>query len=411
MPESRPSIPPHQFSTTAGPSRDIAIYLHFPFCSKLCSYCDFHKDIFDRRREKLFFEALHIDTALAAAEWRSQIGHSGAETVAALPPVVSVYVGGGTPSLANTQLFAEWVTQVRKLFRFANDVEFTMEVNPESANKDNLAEFKALGVNRLSVGVQSFDCASLEILNRRHKIEDTHRVFYVARALGFENYSADLIFGLPGQSLLKLQNDLVQLVELEATHVSYYQLTVKENTELFNLVADGRINMADDDTMAIFYDAGRNYLIDQGFERYEVSSFAKDGKKSRHNQRYWTGEPYIALGPSAHGFDGLCRYNVIADTNVYIDSLLKDGRRPLVWDDNTRENRMVEELIVGLRATAGVSVSRFESRWGAKLGEIVNAAEYGRFVECGYLIPEGGVWRLSEEALALADEITLRLLA
>jgi len=383
---------------------DLSLYLHFPFCSKLCGYCDFHKDVFNRRKEELYFQALATDTELAADEARALWGEE-------LPPLVSVYMGGGTPSLVNPRLFSDWLTRTRALFRFGDDVEFTVEVNPESATAEQLSFFRSVGVNRLSIGVQSFDRNALALLNRRHVLEDTHRAFYLARAVGIENISADIIFALPGQTLAKLQHDLVELIALEPSHISFYQLTIKDNTPLARQVEDGIVTLADDDTQARFYEAGRAFLADRGYARYEVSSFAKGGQVSRHNRRYWTGYPYVALGPSAHGFDGRRRYEIVRDTQSYIDSLLTRRERPLVWDDFTPRRRMIEEILTGLRLTEGVDTTRFEKRWGASVATLFDHAEYHRLLESGHVLVDHRSLRLSENSLALADEITLRLLA
>ncbi|HSH00269.1 MAG TPA: radical SAM family heme chaperone HemW [candidate division Zixibacteria bacterium] len=383
---------------SAAPTPQSSIYLHFPFCSKLCGYCDFHKELFDRRRERLFFDALLRETELAAPEAQ------GSE-------IATVYVGGGTPSLMSLERFAEWIAALQRLYRFAERVEFTVELNPESAQRENLAAFRELGVNRLSIGVQSFDADALKLLDRRHNITDTLRVFYLARALGYEDFSADLIFGLPNQTLAGLQSDLEQLVEIEPTHISYYQLTVKENTPLERLVADGEIRLPDDDTLSVFYRAGVDFLADHGYERYEVSSFTKPGFQSQHNLRYWRGEPYLGLGPGAHGFTGSERYANVSDTTAYVESLMTDRKRPLIVDPRSERDQMVEEIMLGLRLSAGIERQRFFARHGKHVIDLVNKSEYKHLVESGLLIPGARSLRLSDDALALADEITARLLS
>lgn len=373
-----------------------SIYLHFPFCSKLCGYCDFHKEILDRRKERLFFDALLIETALAAEE-------------AAGKEIVTVYVGGGTPSLSDPESFGRWVEALHKYYDFADEVEFTVEVNPESANKENLALFAALGVNRLSVGVQSFNARALAALDRRHRTEDTLRVFYLARALGFEDYSADLIFGLPDQTIKELERDLIQLCELEPTHVSYYQLTVKEGTPLFDQVQSGAVTLPDDDTMAVFYRAGVDFLEEHELHRYEISSFAKAGKQGLHNLRYWRAESYLGLGPGAHGFTGEKRYANFSDTARYVTELTEKKKRPRRFDARNQRDQMIEEIMLGLRMTEGIERQKFFHRHGKHVIEAVNKSEYKYLVESGMLIPDAHYLRLSDEALALADEIVARL--
>ena len=381
----------------------LSLYLHFPFCSRLCGYCDFHKELLNRRREELYFQALAVDTALAAEEL-----YQNQDTNKRIA-LESVYIGGGTPSLISPELFERWLKQLRELFDFSNNLEFTVEVNPESANQENLALFQECGVNRLSVGVQSFDTHALKTLDRRHKVEDTLRVFYTARALGIENISADLIFGLPGQTLQKLHYDVTELLELEPSHISYYQLTVKENTPLARQVSSGEVTLPDDDTMATFYRAGSEFFVEQGYERYEVSSFAKDSKLSRHNTRYWSNKPYLALGPGAHGYDGAHRYGLVADTDKYVTALLEDKKRPLVWDKLTKRDRMLEDIMLALRTAKGLDMRLFRKRHGQSPRKSCQRREYQKLLDDGHLESNNGYLRLSDDALALADEIIARL--
>lgn len=401
---------PIQTNTTAD---GISLYVHFPFCSKLCGYCDFHKEILDRRKEKVFFEALTLETDLAAAEYINELdsGQAGSESHPQKIALASLYVGGGTPSLADPQLFADWIVHLGRYFELTDETEFTVELNPESSHKENLENFRQLGVNRISIGVQSFDRQALSNLDRRHNVNDTLRVFYLARALGFEDFSADLIFGYPQQTLKALISDLFQLIELEPTHVSFYQLTVKENTPLARQVSSGSVWLPDNDTMAEYYRAGVNFLSEHGYSRYEVSSFAQDGKIGKHNSRYWTGQPYLALGPGAHGFTGSDRYQIVPDTVEYTRSLLERGSRPLIWDRLTPRKRMIEDIMLSLRMTRGIDKREFSSRHGYPAAVALDSAEYARLVESGHVIPEGAFIRLSDEALGLADEIIARLIA
>lgn len=381
----------------------LSLYVHFPFCSRLCGYCDFHKELFNRRKEALYFQALGVDAALAAREASARMGATDRIKLE------SVYIGGGTPSLISPRLFSRWVAQLKESFAFAADLEFTVEVNPESANQNNLALFVESGVNRLSVGVQSFDRESLQLLDRRHKVEDTLRVFYVARALGIENISADLIFGLPNQTLHHLQRDVSELLDLEPSHISYYQLTVKDHTPLATQVQAGEITLPDSDTMALFYHAGSDFFVEHGYQRYEVSSFAKDGARSRHNTRYWTNQPYLALGPGAHGYNGKDRYALVADTDAYITALIDKRTRPLVWDRLTAHDRLLEDIMLALRTSDGLDIRRFRKRHKRRPENVFVPREYRKLLDEGRLIVDHGRLRLSAEALALADEIIARL--
>lgn len=376
----------------------FGIYLHYPFCRNLCSYCDFYKESFQPDLEKRFWKTVITETQLAAGECDSTASC-----------VTTIYIGGGTPSLANVGGLAEWLNTLSRCLSVADDAEFSVEMNPESVALENLRTLKGLGVNRPIFGIQSFNLALLRRLQRQHCPHDSYRAIYLANALGFINFGADLIFGLPGQTSRMLSADLDQLLKLQPPHISFYQLTLEPGTKLAEWVARGKIQASDQELNLAFYRAGLEQMTEAGYRRYEVSSFAKPGFECRHNLAYWTGEEYMGLGPSAHSFLGGRRLANEVNLGEYLASI-EAGRRPLSVDMSGPEERMTEAIMLGLRTAQGISRTAFSARFGTDLESRLNSEQYAMFVESGHLVPDRGRLRLSDEGILLAEEITRRLL-
>jgi len=376
----------------------FGLYLHFPFCRNRCSYCDYYKELYRSDQELDFWDALRIETDLTAGILES---HGTIDTI---------FVGGGTPSLANLDRFAEWLSHLRQFARLSDTLEFSIETNPESVDRDLLRAYRDIGINRPLFGIQSFNVDLLKLLDRRHDPFHSQRAIYLANALDFRNFGVDIIFGLPGQTHKQLEADLNQVIDLEPPHISYYQLTVEAGTALAQRVADGTVALQSGEDLHSMYRAGCEKFRDTGYSRYEVSSFAQPGFQCRHNLGYWKGGDYLGLGPSAHSFIDGRRYANLPSLPAYIKMLADDRRRPLVHDDSDNSDRMTEAIMLGLRTTRGVSRAEFASRFGSPLEDLLDEGQLRMLVASGHLITDRGVLRLSEEGLDLADEITRRLL-
>ncbi len=242
----------------------LGLYLHFPFCRHKCAYCDFYKEHFDVSLEARFYDALRIETDLAAESLRDHDSR-----------IATLYIGGGTPSLTSTERFRIWLEQVWKLFGRESRIEFSFEINPESCSRELLQSLLELGVNRPVFGIQSFDRKLLNLLSRRHELRQVHEAVYLANALGFDSFGCDLLYAMPGQTGKMLSSDLDQLTDLNPPHISFYQLTVEEGTELDRMVERGTVTLPDQDFAQALYSAGYEHFKDHGYERYEVCSFAK----------------------------------------------------------------------------------------------------------------------------------------
>ncbi|MEW5922882.1 MAG: radical SAM family heme chaperone HemW [Candidatus Zixiibacteriota bacterium] len=376
----------------------LSLYIHYPFCTNLCSYCDFYKIKCNETMEAAYFKALTSELALAA-----DMIDSDDRTIE------TIYIGGGTPSLVNISLLERFLTELRKYFAIIANPEFTLEINPESIDADRLNTFREMGVTRPVFGIQSFNTRLLRLLGRKHNLEDSFRAIYLARALGFENFGIDMIFGLPRQTGRLLSDDLNQLIDLAPPHVSYYQLTVEHNTLLEKKIADGRLRLPADDLTAAMYLAINVELAQNDLHRYEVSSFARPGFECRHNMRYWEGGQYLGLGPSAHSFIDNRRFANKPDLKTYIEMISK-GVRPLIFDSDTIESRMTEAVMLGLRTTRGIDRQGFRRRFDRPLENVIDMQHLNIYIQAGLIEADAEFIKLTETGFPLADEIIQKLI-
>jgi oxygen-independent coproporphyrinogen-3 oxidase len=278
------------------------IYVHIPFCKKRCSYCDFHfSTTFSSYREKLI-AAICSELIIRKSELHDAL-------------VETVYFGGGTPSLLTKEELAAIMSTIREHFKLVDSPEMTFEVNPDDATTENLADWKALGINRLSIGLQSFQETDLTWMNRSHSTQQGQTAVRLAQATGFDNISIDLIYGLPELSNDQWVSHLNQALSLNVQHISSYCLTIEPKTALNDFVAKGKLTRPTEDQQSEQFELLVRTLDLAGFEQYEISNFAKDQKYAKHNSAYWNFSPYLGVGPSAHSFNGhQRRWNVANNT-------------------------------------------------------------------------------------------------
>ena len=375
----------------------LSLYIHFPFCTNICSYCDFFKVPYDEPLEKTYFDALEAELLLIKDTIDPE-----------LRKLETIYIGGGTPSLINLSLLEHFLDRLRKFFEMPGEMEFSFEINPESIDSDRLAVIKELGVNRPIFGIQSFNVGLLTLLNRKHNLNDSFRAVYLARALGFDNFGIDMIFGLPKQTVRNLSDDLNQLVDLAPPHVSYYQLTVEKNTPLDTKIKDGTLQVPDSDLSAAMYRAINEELKGHGCFRYEISSYALPGYECKHNLRYWEGGDFLGLGPAAHSFIGNRRFANTSDLKLYLDSL-SEHRRPLIFDADNEDSRIIETIMLGLRTTRGIARRAFQNRFGIPLEKVMDMASLKAMREANLIDSDEDSLKLSESGFLVADEIIRRL--
>jgi len=375
------------------------IYIHIPFCERKCIYCDFYSvenlNLIDRFTESLLKE---IEIFSIEADFFNDSIFD------------TIYFGGGTPSLLEPAQIEKILNKLSQSFKISSNPEITLETNPGTVDRRKLLEFKNLGVNRISFGVQSFFDDDLKFLGRIHTGEDAFKCVNDSFEVGFENVSIDLIFGLPGQTVEKWLENLKFAVSLNVPHISAYNLIVERGTPLHELVSLGKVEIPEDEIQAQLYERTIDFLENAGYVHYEVSNYAFEGFECRHNLKYWQYENYIGFGPSAHSFWINKRWWNFANLNKYINAL-DLGKIPVANFEILDEEKMIEEFIyLGLRSK-GINVARFKGKFGFEFvdGDIKDEIE--ELERAGYITIEDDFIKLTPKGFLLCDEIVLRLIS
>ena len=368
------------------------LYIHIPYCGALCSYCDFFRVAFPESVPQPFLEALLTEIRLYAQD----------------PPVVldSVYLGGGTPSLLSGVQMEELFAEVPRIFALASDAEVTLEANPETVDASQAEEWLGAGVNRLSLGAQSFVEGELALLGRRCSPGQAREAVRAATGSGFENLSLDLMGGIPGQSPRSLRRSLDEALSTQVQHLSFYLLDLHRGTPLHHRVLDGEVVLPGDEEVAELYELAHSALEEAGFEHYEISNFARPGRRCRHNLKYWRGGDYIGVGPSAHGrFRGWLTANprsVEAWT-----AALSEGRLPHERTEKLTGRRIAEDAVIfGLRLAEGVDL---ESLRALTEGEDISP-RIEKLLAGGTAEVQSGRLRLTPRGFLVSNEVIAWLL-
>ena len=375
------------------------LYIHVPFCLRKCPYCDFYSES-DLTLKGAYLEALVREMDLVA------------EALPALGTFDTVYFGGGTPSLLTPSEVAGVLDAARRRFSIAREVEVTLEVNPGTVTEKKLAGFRRAGVTRLNIGVQSLDDKTLGFLGRLHDAGQAREILDAARACGFENIGADLIYGVPGQDKSAVISDVGELLSYAPEHLSCYMLTLEEGTPLYVRHGKKDFSMPDDTVQGALFETVSDALTQKGYLHYEVSNFARAAEfVSRHNTKYWEMVTTVGLGPSAHGFslEGLFRWWNVAHLGSWLECLNK-GERPLQGEETLgQEELMTEALYLGLRRMEGVNLKSFNRRFSVDLVSTLGFLLEG-FEDEGLMVLDSESIRLTRKGFAVADGIVLRLL-
>jgi oxygen-independent coproporphyrinogen-3 oxidase len=367
----------------------LGVYLHVPFCSAICSYCNFNRGLFDAALKARYVRGLEAEIRASAS--------AGA-------PADTVYFGGGTPSLLDPAEVGALLGACRTTFAVAPDAEVTLEANPETVTAERLAAFRAAGVNRLSVGVQSFRDEELRRLGRIHDAAGARRAYRAARDAGFDNVSLDLMLWLPAQTPAHLGESIDALVDLGPDHASLYLLELYPNAPLREEMARAGWSLSPDDDAAEMYLRAMERLEAAGYEQYEISNVARPGRRSRHNMKYWTDGEWAGFGCGAHSTVERVRWNNVASTVDYLDRV-ESGQSPIAERRPLLPRQRVEEaLFMGLRLSDGVSTRRIRDEYG-----IDAWATWGRllepYVEMGLLVHADGRLRLTRNGMLLSNEV------
>ena len=366
------------------------LYIHIPFCKKACAYCDFHFSTSLKLKEQLV-EALCLE-----------IKNRGSYLLE--KPLDSIYFGGGTPSLLSEKELADIINTIHQNFVIHKNVEFTLEANPDDIDKEKIVSLKKLGVNRLSIGIQSFYEDDLKWMNRSHDATQAESCIRIAQDYGITNLNLDLIYGYELLSLKKWEHNILKVLHSGAKHLSAYTLSIEPKTMLAHRQKTGQHVLCKEETMVSQWDLLSNLISENNWERYEISNYCNDEAYAKHNTGYWQGKSYLGIGPSAHSFNQQSRSKNIANNALYIDGI-KNGKAIAEIEDLDDTIRYNEYIMTGLR-----------TKWGVDLGEIENIGlhfklhfkkELDKFQHL--IEAQGETVRLNDKGMLISDNIIAAL--
>jgi len=379
----------------------VSIYIHFPFCLKKCLYCSFNSIAESHFPPERYVSTLIREMGLCRANLAHRVvAHT-------------LYFGGGTPSLMKPALVGRIVDAAADLFSLGSAAEITLEANPGALTLETLSGYRSCGINRLSLGVQSFHDELLQRLGRVHSAEQAVDAFTAARVAGFENIGVDLINSLPGQTVKMWEDDLLKTVDLQPEHISVYGLSIEEGTPFAVMEKDGSLMLPDEDDAAVMFEKSTQILCGAGFEQYEIANFAKPGSRSRHNQGYWLRNDYLGFGAGAHSFmkeSGFgVRWRNPDDLEAYQQPVM-NGELP--WRERcclSSKEAIQERLFLGLRMREGVDLEDFRTEFGVSVAEIY-PWEYTSLLAGGGLEIQEGRLRIAEKSMVIANQIFVRFM-
>lgn len=379
------------------PRSPLGLYVHIPFCERKCLYCDFLSAPATEAVKERYVDMLCKEIAGYKKETAGYL-------------LETVYFGGGTPSVLNSVQIERLLNVIKETFVIEMPMaEITLEVNPGTVTKERLEAYRRLGINRLSIGVQSAKEKELKLLGRIHTFEEAKQCYYWAREAGFDNISLDVISALPGQTLQDYKETLEEIILLNPEHISSYSLIIEEKTPFYELYAEGKEKEAElpgEETDRAMYTYTKERLKEAGYERYEISNYARPGYESRHNSSYWTGRPYLGVGLGASSLFTNARYHNETDLSAYLSAVEagEDIRREM--ERLVESEKMEEFMILGLRMTCGVSKKEFLKRFGCAL-ETVYGQALKRLEKEGLLKTEEDRVALTERGIDVSNRVFL----
>ena len=362
------------------------IYIHTPFCVHKCNYCDFNSYAGYEDKAADYFAALLCEINSAAEKYKIS-----ADTV---------YFGGGTPSCVNPEFIVSVLNRLKNRFDIQANSEITIECNPATIDLGGLKKLRRAGINRISIGLQSIFNETLSFLGRIHTFEDFLRCYSDAREAGFENISLDLMFALPNQTLSGWEETVRRAAEIGAEHISAYCLKVEEGTPFASMP----LSLPDDGVQADMYNSLVDILKGCGYERYEISNFAKTGAESRHNLKYWSGCGYLGLGSGAHSYIGNRRFSNVCGIDEYIKRI-ESGALPVCEEVRlSREDMMSEFIFLGLRRSQGINTVEFKNRFGEDIFDLFKEP-LGKYIKLGFLVHSGDRIYFADKAFFVSNTI------
>lgn len=374
--------------------KDLALYIHIPFCEKKCYYCDFTS--FPEMTSEI---SQYIDYLIKELSlYKEEIGDK--------YNISSIFIGGGTPSSINEHYIEQILNYVFLNYNTKEDIEVSIEVNPGSVSLEKARKYKAIGINRVSIGLQSLNDDLLKSIGRIHNAEDFYKSYKILKDVGFENINIDLMFALPDQSLKDLLLTLEQVVKLDVSHISLYSLILEEGTKFYKMHEMGKLNMPSEEEDRDMYHKSVQFLKSNGYEHYEISNFSKRNSKCKQNMTYWKVNPYIGLGINSHSNLDNKRFSNVSDFKNYYFKLEKNEFPLHEIEDIAKEMEIVEYIILGLRLIEGIDKDEFKRRFKEDIDhlyreQILKNIKSGLLVECENHI------KLTDLGLDLSNQVEL----
>ncbi len=373
----------------------LSLYIHIPFCLKRCIYCDFVSGIHDPQKEDAYISA--IKKEMLGIQEKTSFN--------------TLYIGGGTPTALSVGSLTDLIVIIFEHFRFVKNYEATIEANPGTIDSDKLESVRSSGINRISIGIQSFNDDELKTLGRLHTAKDAEKAVVLAKETGFKNISIDLIYGIPGQDINSWKSTLEKAASLNPEHISTYELTIEQGTLLYNYVEAGKLEMLKDESIVEIYNHTIDYLGAREFMHYEISNFSKPGYQCRHNMHYWNRGEYYGVGLGAHSFIKGERFFNTDDLENYT-GLLSENKTPVKETENiTQDKALAEAVFLGLRRTDGISLKIFSETYGRNISELYKK-EIKELQEAGLIEYNevGACIRLTRKGFLLSNEVFTKLM-
>lgn len=365
------------------------IYIHIPFCKQACHYCDFHFSTSLKYKEELLL-ALQKELILRKGYLKEQ-------------PIESIYLGGGTPSLLSASEISHLLDTIYTHFNVAPSPEITIEANPDDLTKEKVRELRESLINRFSIGVQSFFEEDLRWMNRAHNAQEAESAIKRVQDAGFENITADLIYGYPLLTNLKWISNIQHIIDLNIPHLSAYSMTIEPQTALASFINKGIQKPMNEGQSADQFLILTDMITNNGFEQYEISNYARDERYSKHNTNYWKGVPYLGIGPSAHSFDGVSRQWNVANNTKYI-SAITDDEIPMEKETLTEADKFNEYIMTSLRTKWGIDTHYLNQNFPSEFMQAMY--EYlPKYIEEEKIKQENNIYALTQKGKLLADQI------
>lgn len=376
--------------------KELSLYIHIPFCISKCYYCDFSSFVNINHKIDDYIDSLIHELSL----YKERISEYNIKTI---------FIGGGTPSCINPKYINRMLEFIYKNFRTTGLVEVTIEANPGTLDREKVRIYKKSGINRVSIGVQTLDDKLLESIGRVHKAKDFYRSYEILREENINNINVDLIFGLPNQTIDNVIDSLKKAIELGVEHISYYGLILEEGTRLYKSYIEGKILLPDEDMERLMYHKATEYLIEHGYDHYEISNYALPSYECKHNLVYWDVKPYLGIGLSSHSNMEGKRFSNTSDINIYIENL-KKKILPIEDEEIIDKNTEIEEFcILGLRKISGIDKTQFKNRFSIEIEELYKDI-INKHIKNGLILNDDNCIRLTKRGLDLSNLVEIDFL-